>query len=108
MALASLRTRSRPSGRVSQTGVALDKTLYILAANERDVFSEFLAIQLNQSAAVSGFFGLHAFEYGGGSREVLAQSFGEIGEDAFIFFFQGNGQRQNFALGKSLEVLHGG
>jgi len=86
----------------------LDKSPDILAANEGNVFSKFLAIQLNQSSAVSGFFGLHAFEHGGGSREVLAQTFGEIGKDAFIFFFQGNGQRQNLALGKSLEVLHGG
>jgi hypothetical protein len=79
-----------------------------MAADEGDVLSEFLPVQLDQSSAVSGFLVAHAFEYGGGSGEVLAQTFGEIGEDALVLFFKRDGQRQNFALGKSLKVLHGG
>ena len=68
----------------------------------------FCRYRLDQSSAVSGFFRSHAFKHGGRSGEILPQAFREIGEDAFIFFFQGNGQRQNLALGKTFEVLHGG
>src|SRR5277367_6109199 len=86
----------------------LHETFYVLAANERDVFSELLPVQLNQPPAMSGFFVAHAVEHGSGGGEVLAQSFCEIGEDAFVFFFERNGQGQNLALSKSLKVPHGG
>jgi hypothetical protein len=59
-----------------------------MTADERDVFSEFLLVQLNQSSPVSGFFITHALENRGGGGKVLAQSFGEISEDALIFFFE--------------------
>ena len=45
-----------------------------------------------------------AAEAGKFSRRPSAKS----AIDALVFFLQGDGQRQNFALGKSLKILHGG
>src|SRR5579863_668987 len=87
--------------------LSLYEAFHVMAADEWNMFAEFLPVQVDQSSAMSGFFSLHPFKYGGRSGEVLAQSFGEIGEDALIFFFERNGQGEDLALVKSFESLHG-
>ena len=55
---------------------------------------------------MSGLFLAHAFKHRRGRGIVLPQTFGEIGVDALVFFFQRNGQSQNFAFGEFVELLH--
>jgi hypothetical protein len=37
---------------------------------------------------------------------VFAKSVGEIAVDAFVFFFQGDGERENLAFGEAVETAH--
>ena len=48
----------------------------------------------------------HAFEQVGGSGIVFAKSVGEIAVDAFVFFFEGDGERENRAFGEAIETAH--
>ena len=48
----------------------------------------------------------HAFEQVGGSGIVFAKSVGEIAVDAFVFFFEGDGERENRAFGETIETAH--
>ena len=48
----------------------------------------------------------HAFEQVGGSGIVFAKSVGEIAVDAFVFFFQGDGESENLAFGEAVETAH--
>jgi hypothetical protein len=48
----------------------------------------------------------HFLEHIGGGGIVLAKSVGEIAVDAFVFFFQGNGERENLAFGEAVETAH--
>ena len=86
----------------------LQETPDILPPNQRNVFSEFLPIQLDQPPPVPGLFYPHAVKNGRGCGEVLTQAFDEIGVHPLVFFFQRNRQRQNFLFGKSVKVLHAG
>src|SRR5262245_58059263 len=72
--------------------LSLDEALHVLAADEGNVLSEFRAKEIDQSTPVPGLFGPHAIEYRGGRREVLSQTFREIGIDAFVFLLQRNGK----------------
>src|SRR5271168_773294 len=59
--------------------LAMDETSYVLTAEEWDVVAEFLAVELQETVPVSGFFGSHAVEDGCGCGKVLAKALGEIG-----------------------------
>src|ERR1035437_7262085 len=64
------------------------------------------ASQTNHEAAVARLLLPHAFEQVGGSGIVFAKSVGEIAVDAFVFFFEGDGERENRAFGEAIETAH--
>jgi hypothetical protein len=63
-------------------------------------------MQFDETAAVARLLFPHAFEHVGGSGIVFAESIGEIAIDAFVFFFQGDGERENLAFGEAVETAH--
>ena len=62
--------------------------------------------KLQQPATVPRLLLPHAFEHGGGSGIILPQPFGKIGINAFVFFFQGDGQGQYFPFREFFELFH--
>jgi hypothetical protein len=68
------------------------------------VFAEASAISFEEGRAMPRLFDAHVIEELGGSGISLAQAVGEIRVDAPIFFFEGDSERQNFALGQIFEV----
>ena len=66
-------------------------------------FSRYSSISRRRCA---GFLLAHAVEDRGRGGEILPQTFGVIGVDALVFFFQSDRQRQNLALGEAVEGPH--
>ena len=48
----------------------------------------FLAVELDQAAAVADLFLAHLFEHLRRARKVVLQVFAEVGIDSFILFFK--------------------
>jgi len=86
MALACFRTISRPSGRTSQTGVPLHEPAHVLPPNQRDVFPEFLHVQLDKAPPVAGFLLAHAVRRQPPNLGNFPAILDKIGVDTFIFF----------------------
>ncbi len=63
--------------------------------------------QFDQAPAVARLFLAHALEHRRRCGIVLPQALGKVGIDALIFFFQRNGQSQNFAFRQLVKLLHG-
>ena len=63
-------------------------------------------VQLDEASAVARLLLPHFFEHVGGGGIVFAKSVGEIAVDAFVFFFQGDGERENLAFGEAVETAH--
>ncbi len=57
--------------------------------------------------AVTSLFAAHLAELLGVLREVVAETFGEIVEDAGVLLFHGNGEGKDFALVEALKGAHG-
>jgi len=87
-------------------GLAREEAFDVLAAYERNVFAELLTEQIDQATAVAGLFFAHTVENRGRRRKVMAEAFGVVGVDAFVFFFERNGKSQNFAFGQIVESAH--
>ena len=85
----------------------MHEATHVLAADQRDVFAEFLTEQLEQAAAMSGFLFAHSVKDFGGRRKVLAQAFGVLGVNALVFLFERNSQSQDLTFRKAVEVAHG-
>ena len=103
---ACLRTVSRPSGRTSQTGLRWTKPLTSWRRISGMWSPKRCVKQLHEPAPVAGLLVAHAFEDGGGGGVVFAQAVDEIGVDALVFLFQGDGQGEDFALGEAVECAH--
>src|SRR5260221_10519535 len=84
------------------------EALHILAAYERQILTELLAVEVEQHAAVADFFFRHFIEYLGGGGILLAQTIGEAAIDAAVFLFIGDRKREDFLLGQIGETFHGG
>ena len=78
----------------------------MLALDQRDVFAEFLAVQLDQPAPVHVLLARHVGEHLGGGGIVGAQPLGEVEVDAAVLLLGGNRQRQDFALAQLVEITH--
>ena len=63
--------------------------------------------ELDQSAAVARLLHAHALKDRSGGRKVGAQTLHVVGINALVFLFEGNGKRQNFLFGKTVEIPHG-
>ena len=84
----------------------MDEAFDVLAADQRQVFAEFLAVHVDQHGAVPDLLVGHLVEHLGRGRELLAQALGEAAIDAAVLVLAGNGQRQDFLLGKFGKAFH--
>ena len=78
----------------------------ILPAHQRNVVAKFFAEQIDQPAAVGGLFIAHSVKDGGGGGEILFEFMSVIRVDAFVFFFEADGQGENLAVGEAVEAAH--
>ena len=85
---------------------AFDEAAHVLPPDQWNVLAEFLFVEFKQSPSVVAFFVAHLLEDRGRGRELLPQAFGVVGVDALVFFFEGDGQRQDLAFGKAVESSH--
>ena len=70
------------------------------------MIAELLLVKFEEPMPMLRLLLPHSFEHLGRSGIILPQSFGEIGVDTCVFFFQLNRKRQNFALAEALKVSH--
>ena len=85
--------------------LAADEAAHIVAPDERDVLAEASAVHVEQHLAVAGLLRRHLREHGRRSREVLAQTLGEVAIDLAVLLLALDGERQDLAvvqLGKRL------
>ena len=82
------------------------EALHVLAAHERQIIAELLAVEVEQHAAVANFLLGHLLEHLGGGGILLAQAVGEAAIDAAVFFLVGNCKREDLLLGQVGETFH--
>ncbi len=82
------------------------KAFHILPPDERDMFTESLAIQLNQPVAIPVLFFGHPREQFRRGREIRAERFGKVAIGAGVLFLGGDGEGQNLSFVQVAEV-HG-
>ena len=76
----------------------MQKALHVLAADQRQIFAEFFAVEVVEHGAVMHFFLGHLVEHLGRGGELLAQALGEAAVDAAVLFLVGDGEGQHFLL----------
>ena len=86
--------------------LGMQEALHVLAADQRQIFAELLAVEVEQHGAVVHLFLGHLVEYFRRGGERLAQAFGEATVDAAVLFLVGDGQRQHFLLGQVGKSFH--
>jgi hypothetical protein len=86
---------------------ARDEPLHVLPPQERDVLTEFLAVKLDQPAAVGVLFTRHLGEHLGRSGVIVLQALGIIGVNAGILFLKRDGEGKDLLFGQVRESLHG-
>src|SRR6186997_2330434 len=104
--LAHLLEAERPGQ--PQRLLRVQEALDVLAADQRQVVSELLAIEIEQHRAVMHFLVGHLVEYFCRGRELLAQTFRKTAIDAAILFLVGDCEGQNFLfaeIGKPFQTL---
>ena len=92
--------------RQPQRLLGMQKALHVLAADQRQIFAEFLAVEVVEHGAVVHLLLGHLVEDLGRGGELLAQAFGEAAIDAAVLFLIGDGQRQHFLLGQVGKLFH--
>ena len=85
----------------------LDKTLHVLTADQRQIFAELRAVEVEQHGAVAHLLLRHLIEDLGRGGICIAQSLGEATVDAAILVLVGDRQRNDFLLGKFSKAFHG-
>ena len=85
----------------------MDEALDVLAADQRQIFAEFLPVEVVEHGAVVHLLLGHLVEHLGGGGELLAQALGEAAVDAAVLFLVGDGERQHFLLGQIGKSFHG-
>ena len=90
-----------------ERGLVVDEALDVLAADQRQIFAEFLPVEVVQHGAVVHLLVGHLVEHLGGGGELLAQAFGKAAVDAAVLLLVGDGERQHFLLGQVGKFLHG-
>ena len=86
--------------------LGMQEALDVLAADQRQIFAEFLAVEVVEHGAVVHLLFGHLVEHLGGGGELLAQAFGEAAVDAAVLFLVGDGERQHFLLGQVGKFFH--
>src|SRR5262249_32182294 len=75
-------------------------------ADVRDVLAELLPVELDETVPVAVFSRPHLTEHLGRRGERFFQSVFEVAVDLGVFFFQGDGEGEDFAFGQRLEGTH--
>lgn len=75
-----------------------DESFHVLAVNERNVLTELLPVDFDQTPSMFRLFVPHALKDGGGCGIVLAQSLEKVGIDALVFLFERDGQSEYLSL----------
>ena len=96
----------QPQGAHQPDRLALDEALDILAAEQRNVLAELLAIEFDQSVPVPLLLGEHRLEDRRGGRVVRPEPLGEVTVNAGVLFFEGDGQGQDLPLTEALKRAH--
>src|SRR4029079_13672218 len=84
----------------------MKKAFDVLAADQRQVVSKLLAIEIEQHRAVMHFLFGHLVEYFCRSWELLAQTFRTAAIDAALLLFVCEGECQNFVLAEIGKPFH--
>src|SRR5262245_49573140 len=84
----------------------MQEALDVLAADQRQIVSEFLAIEVEQHRAVMHLLIGHLIEYFCRGWKLLAQTFRKTAIDAAILFFVGDGEGQNFLFAQIGKLFH--
>src|SRR5262249_50371215 len=85
----------------------LNEALHILAADQRQIFAELRAVEVEQHGAVAHLLLRHLVEDLGRGGICLAQPLGEATIDAAILVLVGDGQRENLLFGEFGKTFHG-
>src|SRR5205085_1859217 len=85
--------------------LVLHEPLHVLAADERQVFAEFRAIEVVAAGAVMHLLFRHLVEHLGRRWILLAQPFGEATVDAAVLFLVGDREGEDLLLGKIGKAL---
>ncbi len=84
------------------------KPLHVLAADQRQVFAEFLPVEVDTACVRwRDLLVRHLVEHLGGGGKLLAQAFGEAAVDAAVLLLVGDGEREDFLLGQVGKAFHG-
>jgi hypothetical protein len=86
--------------------LGVQEALDVLAADQRQVFAKFFAVEVIEHGAVMHLLLGHLVEHLGGGGKLLAQAFGEAAVDAAVLLLVGNGERQHFLFGQVGKVFH--
>lgn len=83
--------------------LALDESLDVLLANQRNVFAKSRAVEFKQSMPMPGFFFAHPLKCLGRRGIGRPDSVGKIGINPPVFLLLGDGQRQDFTFRELLK-----
>jgi hypothetical protein len=86
----------------------LHEALDVLAADQRQVVAELGTIEIEQHGAMVHLLFRHLVEDLGGGGILGAQSFGKAAVDPAVLLLVGDGEREDFLLGKLGKALHVG
>jgi len=87
-------------------GAAAQKAPDVISANGRQVLAETLLVHFQQHVAMALFLLGHFLEDFCRFRITLREVFCEGHIDAAVFFFRGDGHRQDLSFGQIGEILH--
>jgi len=79
-------------------GLSPDEAADVVASDERDMLAETGLEHLKQAMPMGVFLAAHEDKFFGLVGEVLAEAVGEVGIDAGVFLFHGDGEGEDFAL----------
>ncbi len=85
-------------------GLGTDEPLHILAPKQRNMVTEALFIQVNQSAPVFVLLARHVGKQRGGIGKSLPHPLGHIAVHPAVFLLAANRQRQNLALAQAVKL----
>jgi hypothetical protein len=96
--LASLRTASMRSGRISHKRRTLHEPTHVLPPDQRNVFAKLLPVTIRSIFCDATILLRACLRTSPPMPDNPTAALGKIGIHALVFFFQSNCQRQYFAL----------
>jgi hypothetical protein len=109
MRSANLRTSLSPERphQPQRPRFVLDEVTHVLAADQRQVLAEFLAMEIEKARAMLDLLIGHFVEHFRGRRKLCTQAFGEAAIDAAVLLLVGDGEGEDFLLGEVGKAFHG-